>query len=214
MVERMQARMLAAGRTRECPGPWLQGSMKIAVVNREACCEFLRYLSHGCLCCRYRYHLWNLSSEPTIQRIPMEPCAQVMDAGDQAVRSMSVQCALEDSCLVFFDDTTMAEALAAFDDTGKTVGMVQGDAGEVQQQNSSIPEKPHMTSSRVRSHVKDYSNVHSIVPTLRWTRCDASNISVRLLFHELTLASLHPQVLGVLTRASVVRALEALENGD
>lgn len=26
----LQARMLAAGRTRECPGPWLQASMKIA----------------------------------------------------------------------------------------------------------------------------------------------------------------------------------------
>lgn len=97
---------------------------------------------------------------------------------------MSVQCALEDSCLVFFDDTTMTEALAAFDDTGKTVGMVQGDAGEVQQQNSLVPEKSHMTSSCVRSHVKHYSNVHSIVQTLRRTHCDASNISVRLLFHD------------------------------
>lgn len=50
---------------------------------------------------------------------------QAMDTGQQAVRDMSVQCALEDSCLVFFDDTSMTEALDAFDSTGKTVGMVQ-----------------------------------------------------------------------------------------
>ena len=50
---------------------------------------------------------------------------QVMEVQPQAVLDVSVQCALEDSCLVFFDDTSMVDALAAFDDTGKTVGMVQ-----------------------------------------------------------------------------------------
>jgi hypothetical protein len=50
---------------------------------------------------------------------------QVMEVHPMAVRDVSVQCALEDSCLVFFDDTSMLDALAAFDDTGKTVGMVQ-----------------------------------------------------------------------------------------
>ena len=50
---------------------------------------------------------------------------QVMEVHPLAVRDVSVQCAMEDSCLVFFDDTSMADALAAFDDTGKTVGMVQ-----------------------------------------------------------------------------------------
>ena len=48
-----------------------------------------------------------------------------MEAHPLAVRDVSVQCALEDSCLVFFNDTSMSDALAAFDDTGKTVGMVQ-----------------------------------------------------------------------------------------
>lgn len=50
---------------------------------------------------------------------------QVIEVHPLAVRDVSVQCALEDSCLVFFDDTSMSDALAAFDDTGKTVGMVQ-----------------------------------------------------------------------------------------
>jgi hypothetical protein len=48
-----------------------------------------------------------------------------MEVHSLAVRDVSVQCALEDSCLVFFNDTSMRDALAAFDDTGKTVGMVQ-----------------------------------------------------------------------------------------
>lgn len=48
-----------------------------------------------------------------------------MEVQQQTVRDTSVQCAMEDSCLVFCDDTTMTEALAAFDETNKTVGMVQ-----------------------------------------------------------------------------------------
>jgi hypothetical protein len=50
---------------------------------------------------------------------------QVMEVQPQTVLDASVQCALEDSCLLFFDDTSMVDALSAFDDTGKTVGMVQ-----------------------------------------------------------------------------------------
>lgn len=47
-----------------------------------------------------------------------------MRSGDVAA-AVSAQCALEDSCLVFWDTTTAQEALEAFESTGRTVGILQ-----------------------------------------------------------------------------------------
>jgi len=52
------------------------------------------------------------------------------NGGDTAA-ALSAQCALEDSCLVFWETTTAEEALDAFETTGRTVGILQDDDSNV-----------------------------------------------------------------------------------
>ena len=49
---------------------------------------------------------------------------EALRSGDVAA-AMSAQCALENSCLVFWETTTAQEALEAFESTGRTVGVLQ-----------------------------------------------------------------------------------------
>ena len=119
--------------------------------------------------------LWCLPYDSFV-RIQKRFClAQVMEVHPLAVRDVSVQCALEDSCLVFFDDTSMLDALAAFDDTGKTVGMVQV------------------------GHVCCNGCIEVVIGLCSCTKLRLCTRAVQ---------GDNGEVLGVLTRDSVVRALE------